>query len=291
MAHTLTHVTVNDVKLHDETTIPQLGFGVWQVPDDQAQQAVEEALRVGYRMIDTAAIYGNEQGEGRALRASGLPRDEVYVTTKLWNADQGYDSAFSAYATSLDRLGLEKVDLYLIHWAAPAFGLYRDTWKALVKLHEEGRVGAIGVSNHHEDHLRHIIDDTGVTPVLNQIEQHPYLQQNHLRQVHQELGIVTQAWSPLGSGKGLLDDPVLGRIAEKHQVTPAQVTLAWHLAIGNVVIPKSVTPSRIAENFAATTVTLDAQDLADIEALDRGERTGGHPDHVDYGHPPHLKPD
>ncbi len=274
--------------LNDGTTIPQLGFGVWQVPDEEAQVAVEEALRVGYRHIDTAAVYGNEEGVGRALKASGLDRDDVYITTKLWNADQGYDSAFTAYATSLDKLGLETVDLYLVHWAAPAFGLYRDSWKALVKLHEEGRVRAIGVSNHHEAHLNNIIADTGVTPVLNQVELHPYLQQNDLRAVHEKLGIATQAWSPLGSGKGLLDDPVLAKLAEKHSATPAQVTLAWHLAVGNVVIPKSVTPSRIAENFASTQVALDSDDLEAIAGLDRGERTGADPDTVEFGKPAHL---
>ena len=268
--------------LNDGSTIPQLGFGVWQVPDDEAQVAVEEALRVGYRHIDTAAAYRNEEGVGRALKASGLARDDVYITTKLWNADQGYDSAFTAYATSLDKLGIDTVDLYLIHWAAPAFGLYRDTWKALVKLHEEGRVRAIGVSNHHEEHLNNIIADTGVTPVLNQVEMHPYLQQNELRAVHEKLGIVTEAWSPLGSGKGLLEDPVLGEIAKKHDATPAQVTLAWHLALGNVVIPKSVTPSRIAENFESTKVNLDDDDLAAIAKLDRGERTGANPDEAAF---------
>lgn len=274
--------------LNDGTTIPQLGFGVWQVPDDEAQVAVEEALRVGYRHIDTAAVYRNEEGVGRALKASGLDRDDVYITTKLWNADQGYDSAFTAYATSLDKLGLDTVDLYLIHWASPAFGLYEESWKALVKLREEGRVRAIGVSNHHEAHLNDIIAATGVTPVLNQVELHPYLQQSELRAVHEDLGIVTEAWSPLGSGKGLLDDPVLKRIAEKHGATPAQVTIAWHLALGNVVIPKSVTPSRIAENFESTKVTLDDADLAAIAELDRGERTGANPDEVDFGKPAHL---
>lgn len=281
-------MTIKNLKLNDSTEIPQLGFGVWQVADDEAQIAVEEALRVGYRHIDTAAIYGNEAGVGRALRASGLDRDDVYVTTKLWNADQGYDSAFTAYATSLDKLGLDTVDLYLVHWAAPSFGLYRDSWKALVKLHEEGRVRAIGVSNHHANHLQEIIDDTGVVPVINQVELHPYLQQAELREVNAKHGIVTEAYSPLGSGKGLLEDPVLGEIAAKHGATPAQVTLAWHLAIGNVVIPKSVTPERIAENFAATTVELDDVDLAAIAGLERGERVGTNPDEADFGKPAHL---
>lgn len=272
-------------QLNDGSTIPALGFGVWQVPDDEAEKAVSQALEVGYRHIDTAAVYGNEEGVGRALAASGLNRDEVYLTTKLWNADQGYDSAFTAYQTSLDKLGLETVDLYLIHWAAPAFGLYRDSWKALVKLKEEGRVRAIGVSNHHEEHLRNLVADTGITPVLNQVELHPYLQQAELRAVNDEMGIATEAWSPLGSGKGLLEDPVLARIAEKHGATAAQVTIAWHLEIGNIVIPKSVTPSRIKENFEATSVELDEADMTAIAGLERGERTGGHPDHVDFGKP------
>ncbi len=281
-------MAIKDIKLNDNTEIPQLGFGVWQVPDDEAQVAVEEALRVGYRHIDTAAIYGNEAGVGRALKASGLDRDDVYITTKLWNSDQGYDTAFTAYSTSLDKLGLDTVDLYLIHWAAPSFGLYRDSWKALVKLREEGRVRAIGVSNFHAPHLQDIIDDTGVVPVINQVELHPYLQQEELRAVNDKHGIVTEAYSPLGSGHGLLNDPVLADIAAKHDATPAQVTLAWHLAIGNVVIPKSVTPERIEENFRATDVTLDEDDLAAIAGLERGERVGTDPDVADFGRPAHL---
>jgi 2,5-diketo-D-gluconate reductase A len=280
--------TVPDLTLNDGSTIPQLGFGVWQVPDDEAQPAVEEALRVGYRHIDTAAVYGNERGVGRALAAAGLARDDVYVTTKLWNADQGYDSAFRAYDASLEKLGLETVDLYLIHWAAPSFDLYADSWKALVKLKEEGRVRAIGVSNFHGPHLQRIIDDTGVAPVLNQVECHPYLQIEQLRAFNRTHQIVTEAWSPLGSGKGLLDDPVLAEIAAKRDATPAQVVLAWHLAKGNVVIPKSVTPSRIAENFAAVDVTLESEDVDAIDSLERGERTGGDPDTAAFGKPDHL---
>lgn len=271
--------------LSDGTTIPQLGFGVWQVPDGEAQSAVEEALRVGYRLLDTAAVYRNEAGVGRAIAASGLPRDDLYVTTKLGNADQGYDSALLAFDLSSQLLGLDVVDLYLIHWAAPSFDLYADSWRALVTLHEHGRVSSIGVSNFHQPHLSRIISETGIIPVVNQIELHPYLQQEELRAFHAEHGIVTEAWSPLGSGHGLLDDPVLAEIAEAHGTSPAQVVLAWHLRIGNVVIPKSVTPSRIAENFAAATLRLTEEDVAAITTLDRGTRYGGDPDKADWGRP------
>lgn len=274
--------------LSDGSTIPQLGFGVWQVPDDEAQVAVTEALRVGYRLIDTAAAYRNEAGVGRAVAESGLARDEIYLTTKLNNPDQGYDAALRAYDASVERLGVETVDLYLIHWAAPAFDLYSDSWKAFVHLLEEGRVRSIGVSNFQVAYLERIIGETGVTPVLNQIELHPYLQQEELRAFHAEHGIATEAWSPLGSGKGLLDDPVFAEIARAHQVTPAQVVLAWHLQIGNVVIPKSVTPARIEENLAAATLRLTDEDMAAIAGQDRGHRYGGDPDNVTWGKPAHL---
>ena len=274
--------TVPDRQLADGTTIPQLGFGVWQVPDDEAETATAEAFRVGYRHIDTAAIYGNERGVGRAIAASGLDRSEIYLTTKLWNADQAGDKPFTAMDKSLHKLGLDDVDLYLIHWAAPPLGTYREAWKALVALHEQGKAKSIGVSNFHQPHLEEIIADTGVTPVINQIELHPYLQQTEMRAFNAEHGIVTEAWSPLGSGNGLLDDPVLTAIAERKGVSVAQVVLAWHLAIGNVVIPKSVTPSRIAENLAAVDVTLSGDDLAEIAALDRGQRYGSNPDTASF---------
>ncbi|WP_156251701.1 aldo/keto reductase [Pseudactinotalea terrae] len=273
------------VDLNDGTTIPQLGYGVWRVPDDEAQPAVEEALRVGYRLIDTAAIYGNERGVGRAIAGSGLAREDVYLTTKLWNADQGYDTTLRAYEASLERLAVEKVDLYLIHWAAPPLEKFVDTWKALVHLHEQGAVGSIGVSNFHGPHLQQIIDATGVTPVLNQVECHPYLQIERLRAWNAAHQIATQAWSPLGAGKGLLEDPVLLQIAERRDATPAQVVLAWHIAQGNIVIPKSVTPSRMAENWAALGVHLEPEDIDAIEGLERGERTGGDPDVADFAQP------
>lgn len=278
-------ITPADVPAHplaDGTTIPQLGFGVWQVPDDQAQTATAEAFRVGYRHIDTAAIYGNEMGVGRAVRESGIDRSEIYVTTKLWNSDQGFDRTLKAFDENMARLDIGSIDLYLIHWAAPPLDNYVETWKAFVRLHEDGRVGSIGVSNFHQPHLERIIDATGVTPVINQVEMHPYLQLNDLRAFHAEHDIATEAWSPLGSGHGLLDDPVLVGIAERLGVSSAQVTLAWHLAIGNVVIPKSVTPARIAENIASVQVTLTADDMAAITALDNGTRYGSNPDTASF---------
>lgn len=278
-------LTAPILPLRDGTTIPQLGYGVWRVPDDEAQPAVEEALAVGYRLIDTAAIYGNERGVGRAIAASGVAREDIYLTTKLWNADQGYDSAMRAYEASLQRLGVDSVDLYLIHWAAPPLDRYVDAWKGLVALHEQGAVGSIGVSNFHAPHLQRIIDATGVAPVVNQVECHPYLQVEQLRAWNSAHQVATEAWSPLGSGKGLLEDPVLAEIAAHRDATPAQVVLAWHIAQGNIVIPKSVTPSRIAENWAALEVHLQPEDIDAIDGLERGQRTGGDPDTADFDGP------
>ncbi len=270
-------MSVPDITLNNGITMPQLGFGVWQVADDEAEKAVGTALETGYRSIDTAKVYENEAGTGRALRASGLPREEVFVTTKLWNADQGYDQTLRAFDASLDRLGLEQLDLYLIHWPMPDTGRYLDTWKAFEKIYADGRVRAIGVSNFTVETLKRLFDETGVVPAVNQIELHPYLQQAELRAFHAEHGIRTEAWSPLGQGRGLLDDPALTRVARAHGRTPAQVVLRWHLQLGNLVIPKSVTPSRIAENFAVTDFALTDEDMAAIAALDKGERLGPDP--------------
>ena len=277
------HTAPPRLTLSDGSTIPQLGFGLWRVPDDEAQPAVEKALETGYRLIDTARSYGNEDGVRRAIAATGIPQEEIYLTTKLWNTDQGYDSALRAYEGSIERLGVAAVDLYLIHWPVPSLDAYSETWKALVTLLEQGRVKSIGVSNFNQPHLERIIAETGVTPVVNQIELHPYLQQEHLRRFGAQHDIATEAWSPLGSGHGLLDDPELQRIAAAKGATAAQVTLAWHLAIGNVVIPKSVTPARIEENFAAVQVSLDEADIEAITALDRGHRYGGDPDVAAFG--------
>ncbi|MGW5973782.1 aldo/keto reductase [Streptomyces sp. NPDC055186] len=257
--------------------MPQLGFGVWQVPDAEAETAVAAALEAGYRSIDTAAAYGNEEGTGRAIAASGIPREDLFVTTKLWNTDHGYDSTLRAFDTSLSKLGLDHVDLYLIHWPTPARGRYVDTYRAFEKLYAEGRVRAIGVSNFQREHLEHLIAETSVVPAVDQIELHPHLQQRAAREYHAQQGIATEAWSPLGQGKGLLEVPAIVAIAQKHGRTPAQVVLRWHIQLGNVVIPKSVTPSRIKENIDVFGFSLDTEDLAAISALDEGRRLGPDP--------------
>jgi diketogulonate reductase-like aldo/keto reductase len=268
---------VPPIILNNGVEMPQLGFGVWQVADDEAERAVSTALEAGYRSIDTAAIYGNEEGTGRAIASSGLPREELFVTTKLWNADQGHDSTLRAFDTSLKKLGLEYVDLYLIHWPMPDRGKFVDTYKAFEKLYEEGRAKAIGVSNFLPEHLTTLLGETSVVPAVNQIELHPQLQQQTAREVHAEHGIATEAWSPLGSGKGLLDVPAIVAIARKHGRTPAQVVLRWHLQLGNVVIPKSVTPSRIKENIDVFDFSLDEEDLGAISALNEDRRLGSDP--------------
>lgn len=258
--------------------IPQLGFGVWQVPEDEVVGAVTTAIETGYRSIDTARLYGNERGTGEAIAKSGIPREELFVTTKVWNDDHGFDSTIAAFEGSMQRLGLETLDLFLIHWPAPKQNRYVDTWKALLRLREEGRVRAVGVCNFHVPHLQRLLDETGELPAINQVELHPYLQQTELREFHAANGIVTEAWSPLASGGDVLEDEVIAKVAGKHGVTPAQAILRWHLDIGNVVIPKSVTPSRIRENFDIFGFALDAYDLAAIATLDRGHRTGPDPD-------------
>ena len=267
------------ITLNNGLRMPQLGFGVWQVPDDQAQASVETALEVGYRSIDTARIYANEAGTGRALAASGLPREELFVTTKLWNDDQGHDKALKAFDASLERLGLDYVDLYLIHWPVPAQDAYADAWKALERIAAEGRAKAIGVSNFTEKTLARLLDAADVVPAVNQIELHPYFSQKSMRGLNASHGISTEAWSPLGQGKGLLEEPVLAQIGAKYGKTAAQVVLRWHLQTGNIVIPKSVTPSRIAENFDVFDFELEGGDLDAIGSLDRpGGRIGQDPD-------------
>ncbi|MFF2572016.1 aldo/keto reductase [Streptomyces sp. NPDC058084] len=263
--------------------MPQLGFGVWQVPDDEAESAVATALEAGYRSIDTAAIYANETGTGKALAGSGIPREELFVTTKLWNSEQGYDSTLRAFDASLTKLGLDHVDLYLIHWPVPAKDAYVDTYRAFEKILSEGRARAIGVSNFLPEHLERLLGETSVVPAVNQIELHPQLQQSESRAAHAKHGIATEAWSPLGQGRGLLEVPALVAIAQKHGRTPAQVVLRWHLQVGNVVIPKSVTPSRIRENIDVFDFELDAEDLAAVAALDEGRRLGPNPGEFNVG--------
>ncbi|MFE9364522.1 aldo/keto reductase [Streptomyces sp. NPDC006978] len=269
--------TVPTVTLNNGVTIPQLGFGVFQVPDGETTAAVASALEAGYRSIDTAAVYGNEAGVGRALAESGLARDELFVTTKLWNADQGYDATLAAFDTSLAELGLDHVDLYLIHWPTPARDLYTDTWRALEKLLADGRIRAAGVSNFQPAHLRRLAEESSLVPAVNQIELHPGLQQSELRAVHAEYGIATEAWSPLAQG-ALLNEEAIVAVAERHGKTPAQAVLRWHLQLGNIVIPKSVTPARIRQNIDVFDFELSAADMDAIAGLDRDMRTGPDPD-------------
>lgn len=269
---------IPSVRLNDDRTIPQIGLGVWQVPDDVATDACLAAFEAGYRHIDTAALYGNEEGVGRAIKASGIPREELFITTKVWNTDQGRDKTIAAMEASLARLDLDYVDLYLIHWPTPDRGLYIETWETVLEQQQRGSTISAGVSNFHPDHLRAVIAATGVTPVINQVELHPWLPQRAVRAADDELGIVTEAWSPLASG-GLIDDAVLAGIGAKYGKTPAQVMVRWHLQIGNVVLPKSVTPARIVENIDVFDFELDADDLIAIEGLeDETRRTGPNPD-------------
>lgn len=268
-------MTPPSIPLTDGTEIPQLGYGVFQIPREDTVAAVSHALEVGYRHIDTAKVYGNEREVGEAVRDFG---EYVYVTTKCFNDDQGFDAAKAAFDASFERLGLDRVDLYLIHWPAPSAGLYVETWKALVELRETDRLRSIGVSNFQPAHLDRITEETGVVPVINQVELHPYLQQRELRDYHADHGIVTEAWSPLAQGGDVLENPVIVGIAEAHGRTPGQVVLRWHTQIGNVVFPKSANPDRIRANFEIFDFELTDDDLAAIEGLDRGERIGPDPD-------------
>jgi 2,5-diketo-D-gluconate reductase A len=268
---------VPTVKLNNGVEMPQLGYGVFQVPNDETAAAVAHALEAGYRSIDTAAAYQNERSVGRAVRESGVPRDEIFVTTKLWNSDQGYDSTLRAFDASMEKLGLDYLDLYLIHWQATGRGLYIDTFKAFQKLKGEGRIGSIGVSNFTPPTLEKLIDAVGEVPAVNQIELHPRLIQSELRAFHDERGIVTEAWSPLGSGL-VLDDPTIGAIAAELDHSPAQVIIRWHVQLGNVVIPKSVTPERIRSNLEVFDFQLEPEQMALISALDDDTRTGPDPD-------------
>jgi len=275
-------LSVPDVRLNNGIRMPQIGFGVFRIPDDQTERVVLEAIESGYRSIDTASLYGNEVGVGRAIAACGLPREELFVTTKLWNDDQGRERASAAFESSVNRLGLDHVDLYLIHWPKPSRDLYVQTWQALEKLYADGRVRAIGVSNFQMTHLDRIIAQTDVTPAVNQIELHPSLQQEHLRRYDHEHGITTVAWSPLGQAESI-KDPVIGAIARRHDRTPAQVILRWHLQLGNVVIPKTTHTARMRENLGILDFMLDDEDLAAIRGLESGRRLGPDPDERDTG--------
>ena len=270
-----------DIILNDGHAMPRLGLGVWQTPPEATADAVATALAAGYRHIDTAAAYRNEAGVGEGIKRAELGREAVFVTTKLWNDFQGFDSTLHAFEGSLKRLGLDYLDLYLIHWPAPKQDRYLDSWRAMIRLREEGRIRSIGVSNFAVQHLDRLIDATGVTPTVNQIELHPTFSQETLRTEDYERSVVTESWSPLGQG-ALLANPTLAEIGRKHGKTAAQVVIRWHLTLDLVVIPKSVTPSRIVENFDVWDFDLDAADLAAIAALDSpGGRMG--PDPAAFG--------
>ena len=268
---------VPTLRLNDGREIPQLGFGVFQVPPAETEAAVTRALEVGYRHIDTAAAYRNEAGVARAIAAVGLDRSEVFITTKLFNDDHGREQAQRAFAASLERLETDYVDLYLIHWPVPSEDRYVETWQALEEVHREGRARSIGVSNFNLEHLERLGHETGTLPAVNQVELHPYLAQRELRAYQRDHGIATEAWSPIGQGGDVLDDPAIGAIAESHDRSPAQAIIRWHLQSGNIVIPKSVTPDRIAENFRAFDFELSDAEMAQIDGLDRGERLGPDP--------------
>jgi 2,5-diketo-D-gluconate reductase A len=257
--------------------IRQLGFGVFQVPPEITEEAVALALEAGYRHIDTAAAYRNEAAVGLAVRASGLDRGDVFVTTKCWNDDQGREEARRAFDRSLERLEVDYVDLYLIHWPVPARDRYVDTWKTFIELRDEGLVRSIGVSNFQASHLRRLIEETGEAPAINQVELHPHFQQVGLRREHDELGILTEAWSPLAQGQ-VLDEPAVVEIAERHGRAPAQVVIRWHLQLGNVAIPKSVTPERIRQNLDVFDFQLSDAEIEAIDALDQGRRIGPDPE-------------
>ena len=269
---------VPTVRLNDGRSMPQLGFGVWQVQNHEAKSIVTEAISAGYRSIDTAAVYGNEEGVGEAVHASPVPREELFITTKVWNDRHGYDAALAAFDESLARLKLDFVDLYLIHWPLPRGEAYLDTWRALIRLREEGRAKSIGVSNFKIPHMRRLMDESGVAPVLNQIELHPRFQQKELRAFHAKHGIATESWSPLGKG-ALMADETLAGIGRKYGKTPAQVILRWHLDNGLIAIPKSATPSRIRENIDVFDFTLAAEDMSALARFDsKAGRIGPDPD-------------
>lgn len=268
------------IKLNDGGSIPQLGFGLWKVDDGEAESVIANALKAGYRALDGAAIYRNEIGLGKAVQNSSLKREDLYITTKLWNDDQA--TAKQAFERSMDKLKLQYLDLYLIHWPAPKKETYVQAWKSLIELKKEGRIKSIGVSNFHVEHLKRIIDETGVVPVINQIELHPQFQQKELRAFHAKHNIQTESWSPLGQGQ-VIENPVIKSIAQKHGKTAAQVIIRWHIQNQLIVIPKSVTPSRIQENINVFDFSLDASDLSQIDQLDSPEgRIGPNPMTADF---------
>jgi 2,5-diketo-D-gluconate reductase A len=269
--------TVPSLTMNNGMHIPQLGFGVFLVPPEETKEAVAEALKAGYRLIDTAQGYRNEEGVGAAIAESDLPRDDLFITTKLTNSEQGYDTTLTAFDGSMEKLGIDVLDLFLIHWPQPMFDQYVDTWRAFEKLLADGRVRSIGVSNFEIPHLQRLMSETDVVPTVNQIELHPQFPQDELREFHAEHGILTESWGPLGQGKGLLEDPNVVEVARRKDRTPAQVVLRWHVQLGCIVIPKSVNPERIQENIDLFDFELDDADMAEISKVRTGQRLGGDP--------------
>ena len=273
--------SVPSLTLNNGVPIPQLGFGVFLIPPDETARAVTTALEAGYRLIDTAQGYDNEQGVGEAVARSDVPRDEIFITTKLVNGQHGYDQALAAFDGSRERLGIDVLDLFLIHWPLPMFDQYVETWRALEQLLADGRVRSVGVSNFEIEHLERLANETDITPAINQVELHPEFPQEELREYHNSHGILTEAWGPLGQNRGLLDDPRVVEMAARKGRTPAQVVLRWHIQLGNVVIPKSVTPHRIQENIDVFDFELDQADLETFNQLNKGRRLGPHPNQFD----------
>src|SRR4051794_21437706 len=271
-------MSVPTLRLNNGVEIPQVGFGVFLIPETETKTAVATALRAGYRHIDTAKLYQNEAEVGEAVAESGIAREEIFLTTKVWNSEQGYEPAIESFEASMDRLGLDVLDLLLIHWPVPELDRYVETWRAFEKLYADGRVRAIGGSNFHIPHLQRLLDEGSVVPAVNQIELHPQLPQAELREFHAQHGIVTEAWSPLARGGAVLADPTVTTIAERVGKSPAQVLLRWSLQLGNVVLPRSVTPSRIAENLELFDFSLAEEDMAALAGLADGERIGPNPD-------------
>jgi 2,5-diketo-D-gluconate reductase A len=276
-------MSVPYITLNNAIQIPQLGLGVWQAQEGQeVERAVRTALETGYRLIDTAAIYGNEGGVGKAIRESAIPREDIFLTTKLWNANHATADAIAAFETSLSNLGCEYIDLYLIHWPVPMDGLYIEAWHALEKLYAQKRVRAIGVSNFKPIHLQTLLAEAEVVPAVNQIELHPRLQQRETREICAEHTIAIESYSPLMQGGELFEDPTIVRLASEHDKTPAQIILRWHIQNGFIVIPKSVTPSRIKENFEVFDFELSDDDMQSILKLDAGQRIGADPDTASF---------
>lgn len=268
---------MNYVTLNNGVTIPQLGFGVWKVPNEEVTEAVTHAIDTGYRLFDTAMIYRNEEGVGKAIANSNVPREELFITTKVWNSDHGYDNTLRAFEESLERLGLDYVDLYLIHWPTPKYDMYVETYKALEKLYKDGRTRAIGVCNFEIEYLERILNECEIVPAVNQVECHPYLQQKELKDFCKKHNIYIEAYSPLMNGKKVLEDPVINELAEKYGKTPAQIILRWQIQTDVIVIPKTVTPARMKENINIFDFELNDEDMEKIATLDRGERCNNNP--------------